>query len=111
MLPFLIRKNAQVSSFVLPKSCDTRITKIRKTYWLPLLLSNQWLYVTPEPEKLSTICNENFNQINIQEIGKLTFQQGCKAYTSSVTLYAMTTITKNVSNGFFPKVPMDFGCC
>ena len=99
------------SSTKLPESCETRITKIGKTYWIPLHLSNQWLYVAPKPEKLSTICNENVNLINIQERCKLTLQQGFKAYTSNVTLYAMTTIKKNVSNDFLCTVPMDFECC
>ena len=39
------------SSTKLPESCEIRITKIKRTYWIPLHLSNQWLYVAPKLEK------------------------------------------------------------
>jgi hypothetical protein len=74
-------------------------------------MSNQWLYVAPEPEKLSVLCNENVKQVDVRKRGKLTLQPGCKAYTSYVTLYAMSTTLRNISNDFFPTVPMDFDCC
>jgi hypothetical protein len=99
------------SSTKVPESCEVRVTKLVKTYWIPLHMSNQWLYVAPEPEKLSVLCDANVLQIDLNGRGRLTLQPGCKAYTSYVTLYAMSTITRNISNDFLPTVPMDFDCC
>ena len=67
------------------------------------------LSVAPKFERFSTVCDDKVKPVDIKDRGKLTLQPGCKAYSS--TLYAMTTITKNVSNGFLPTVPMDFDCC
>jgi hypothetical protein len=99
------------SSTTVPESCEITIMKLTKTYWIPLQMSNQWLYVAPEPEKLSVLCNTSVKQIDIKERGRLTLQSGCKAYTSYVTLYAMSTISKNISNDFLPTIPMNFDCC
>jgi hypothetical protein len=99
------------SSTQIPKSCDVRVTKLERTYWIPLHMCNQWLYVAPKPEKLSALCNENVRQIDLRGRGRLTLQPGCKAYTSYVTLYAMSTTVKNISNDFLPTIPMNFDCC
>jgi hypothetical protein len=74
-------------------------------------MSNQWLYIAPEPVKLSVLCGESVRQIDLNGRGNLMLQSGCKAYTSYVTLYAMSTIVRNISNDFLPTVPMDFDCC
>lgn len=95
----------------IPESCEVRVVKLLKTYWIPLRMSNQWLYVTPEPEVLSVLCNENVKQVDILKRGRLTLQPGCKAYTSYITLYAMSTTLRNISNDFLPTVPMNFDCC
>jgi hypothetical protein len=94
-----------------PKSCEVRVIELVKTYWIPLFMSNQWLYVTPKSEKLSVLCGENAKQVDLTGRGKLTLHPGCKAYTSYVTLYAMSTNVKNISNDFLPIVSMDFDCC
>jgi hypothetical protein len=99
------------SSTKIPEPCDVRVVKIVKTYWIPLHMSNQWLYVAPEPEKLSALCNEKAKQVDLSGRGRLTLQPGCKAYTSCVTLYAMSTTVKNTSNDFLPTIPMNFDCC
>jgi hypothetical protein len=99
------------SSTQIRESCDVRVLKLEKTYWIPLHMSNQWLYVAPRPEKLSTMYNENVRKIVLSGRGRLTVQPGCKAYTSYVTLYAMSTTVKNISNDFLPTIPMNFDCC
>jgi hypothetical protein len=99
------------SSTKVPESCEVRVTKLVKTYWISLYMSNQWLYVVPEPEKLSVLCGANVHQIDLNGRGRLTLQPGCKAYTSYVTLYAMLIIIRNVSNDFLPTTPTDFDCC
>jgi hypothetical protein len=99
------------STTQVPESCDVRVLKLEITYWIPLHMNNQWLYVAPRPEKLSTLCNENVRQIGLSGRGRLTLQPGCKAYTSYVTLYAMSTTVKNISTDFLPTVPMNFDCC
>jgi hypothetical protein len=99
------------SSTKIPKSCEVRVTELVKTYWIPTFMSNQWLYVVPEFEKLSILCDESTKQVDLTGRGRLTLRPGCKAYTSYVTLYAMSTNIKNTSNDFLPTVPMDFDCC
>ena len=96
------------SSSKLPQSCETRITKIKKTYWIPLHLSNQWLYVAPKSERLSTIYDDKVKLSDIKERSKLKLQPGCKPYTSSVTLYAITKFTKKCIKWFLSYNPNGF---
>jgi hypothetical protein len=99
------------SSQDIPLTCEIRVLKLTKTYWIPLSFSNQWLFVTPRPEKLSVICDDTTEQVEIKQKGKLTLQQQCKAYTTYVTLYAISTNIVNVSHDFVPTIPLDFDCC
>ena len=39
----------------IPQNCDIRIINLIKTLWIPLHLSNQWLYVSPKPETLTIL--------------------------------------------------------
>jgi hypothetical protein len=99
------------SSQNIPPTCEVRVMKITKAYWIPLSFSNQWLFVTPQPEKLSVICDDTTEQVEIKGKGKLTLRQQCKAYTTYVTLYAISTSTVNVSQDFVPTIPIAFDCC
>ena len=35
----------------------------------------------------------------------------CKAFSSTVTLYALSKITANISNDFLQTIPVDYDCC
>jgi hypothetical protein len=51
------------SSQHVPPPCEIRVLKRTSTYWILLSFSNQWLFVTPEPEKLSimtVLCSRHF---------------------------------------------------
>jgi hypothetical protein len=39
----------------IPLIFEVRVLKLTKTYWIPLSFSNQWLFVTQKPEKLSVM--------------------------------------------------------
>jgi hypothetical protein len=97
------------SSQNIPLTCEVRLLKL-KTYWIPLSLSNQWLFVTPNPEKLSVICDVT-KQVEIKQKGKLTLQQQRKDFTTYVTLYTVSTNIVNVSQDFVHTIPLDFDCC
>ena len=99
------------SSQNIPPTCEIRVLRLTKTYWIPLSFSNQWLFVTPKPEKLSVICDDTTKQVEIRQKGKLTLQEQCKAYTTYVTLYAISTNIVNVSQDFVPTIPLDLDCC
>ena len=99
------------STVKMPTNCETRITSLEKTFWIPLYLSNEWLFVAPKQDKITVLCGEKSNQVIIVNEGKLMLKQNCKAFSSYVTLYAITTVTTNVSTDFMPSVPIDFDCC
>ena len=95
----------------MPKNCDTRITSLDKTFWIPLYLSNEWLFIAPKQDKITVLCGERSTHLNIEKEGKLALKQNCKAYSSYVTLYAMTTLSTNNTSDFMPSVSIDFDCC
>ena len=99
------------STTQMPKNCDTRITSLDKTFWIPLYLSNEWLFIAPKQDKITVLCGERSTHLNIEKEGKLALKQNCKAYSSYVTLYAMTTLSTNNTSDFMPSVSIDFDCC
>jgi hypothetical protein len=94
-----------------PNNCERRFLKLSKTFWIPLHLSNQWLFVTPQAETFTVLCPQETTTVKLQDKGKLTLQPGCKGYSSIVTLYAMSTLTTNSTNDYIPTAPIDFDCC
>ena len=94
-----------------PQSCDLRVTKLTNTLWIPLHLSNQWLFAAPQEDTLTTLCGTENKHVNIKGRGKLSLKSNCKAFSSTVTLYALSKITTNLSNDFLPTIPIDYDCC
>jgi hypothetical protein len=47
----------------------------------------------------------------LEKEGKLTLNSGCKGYSSYVTLYAVSTSIKNVTNDYVPSAPVIFDNC
>jgi hypothetical protein len=99
------------STTKIPNNCEHRFLKLSKTFWIPLHLSNQWLFVTPQAETFTALCPQETTTLKLQNEGKLTLKPGCKGYSSYVTLYAISTVTTNMTSDFVPSVPVNFDCC
>jgi hypothetical protein len=99
------------STIKIPYNCEYRFLKLKQTLWIPVHLSNEWLYVAPESETLTVLCPEETTTLKIQAKGKLTLKAGCKGNSSYVTLYAMSAITTNLTTDYIPSAPVNFDCC
>jgi hypothetical protein len=99
------------STTSIPNNCEYRFLKLSKTFWIPLHLSNQWLFVTPQTETFTVLCPQETTTLRLQNEGKLTLKPSCKAYSSYVTLYAMSTFTTNLTNNYISTATIDFDCC
>ena len=87
--------------------------KLEGTMWLLLLMSNQWIFVTPEIDKLTVVCNElsSPQTLMIQKKVKLSLRKNCKAYNANTVIYENTVIETNVTLDFVPRVDLNFDCC
>jgi hypothetical protein len=101
----------QPSTTSIPNNCEHRFLKLSKTFWTPLHLSNQWLFVTPQTETFTLLCPQETTTLRLQNKDKLTLQPSCKGYSSYVNLYAMVTFTTNLTNDYMPTATIDFDCC
>jgi hypothetical protein len=99
------------STVRIPENCEHTFFKLSQTFWIPLHLSNQWLFVAPRPETFTILCQQKTITIKLQEEGRLTMKPGCKGYSSYVTLYAASTYTTNSTNDYIPSATIDFDCC
>jgi hypothetical protein len=90
---------------------NTDFFKLSETCWISLHMSNQWLFVTPQTETFTIFYPQETTILTLQKDGKLTLRAGCKGYSSYVTLYAVSTLTTNVTNDYVPSAPVDFDCC
>jgi hypothetical protein len=55
-----------------PDSCEYKFFKLSNTFWIPLHLSNQWLFVNPQPETFTVLCSQGTTTLKLQCEGKLT---------------------------------------
>ena len=69
--------------------CEQRLLNLEYTYWIPLHLSNEWLYVTPGIEIFTVLCGGDKFQITLQNRGRLSLPPRCKEYSTHTTLYAV----------------------
>jgi hypothetical protein len=74
------------STMKLPDNCEYRIFKLSKTFWIPLYMSNQWLFVTPEIETFTILCPQGTSTVKLQKEGRLSLKPECKGYSAYVTL-------------------------
>jgi hypothetical protein len=95
----------------IPNNCEYRTVKLSKTFWIPLHMSNQWLFVTPQSETFTVLCPEETTTLKLEREGKLTLKTGCKGCSSYITLYAISTLNTNLSNDYVPAAPVDSDCC
>jgi hypothetical protein len=94
-----------------PKVCEYRFLKLSSTFWIPLHLSNEWLFVTPQIETFTALCTSETTTLKLCDEGKLALRNGCKGYTSHVTLYAMSTTVINMTSDYMPSAPINFEDC
>ncbi|PNF23406.1 hypothetical protein B7P43_G12246 [Cryptotermes secundus] len=95
----------------IPNNCEYRVLKLSKTFWIPLHMSNQWLFVTPQSETFTVLCPQGTTTFKLEKGGKLTLKPGCKGYSSYVTLYAISMLSINSTNDYVPTAPVNFDCC
>ena len=99
------------STTKIPSICEYRFLKLSKTFWIPLYMSNQWLYVTPQTETFTVLFPQETTTLKLQGRGKLTLKPGCKGYSSYVTLYAISTLSANLTEDYIPSASINFDCC
>jgi len=101
------------STTSLPKGlCEQRILTLNQTYWIPLHMSNEWLYTSPKDEIFTVLCGNEKSQMKLQGCGKLHLPPRCKGYSTHSTLYAISTIVSNSSkDDVLPLAPVDLDCC
>ena len=94
------------------KVCEQRILTLEHTYWIPLHLSNEWLFTAPTTELFTVLCGTEKFQLTLQNRGKLYLPPRCKGYSTHTTLYALSTLTHNNSQeDVLPFVSVDIDCC
>jgi hypothetical protein len=60
------------STTSLPKGLyEHRILNLDQTYWIPLHMSNEWLYTSPKEEIINVLCGNEKFQKKLQGRGKL----------------------------------------
>jgi hypothetical protein len=99
------------STLKVPDNCEYRFFKLSNTLWVPLHMSNQWLYIAPQSETFTALCPQKTTTLRLENEGKLTLSNGCKGYSSHVTLYAMSSTTVNVTDDYVPSAPINFDNC
>jgi len=53
------------------KVCEQGLLKLESTYWIPLHMSNEWLFITPSNEIFTVLCGSVKFQLTLQNHGKL----------------------------------------
>ena len=92
--------------------CEQRLINLEHTYWIPLHLSNEWLYVAPKPELFTVLCGPVKSQLTLQSRGRLFLPPRCKGYATQSTLYALSTLVRNNSQkDVLPVAPVEIDCC
>jgi hypothetical protein len=66
--------------------CEQRLLNLDSTYWIPLHLSNEWLYVTPTVEIFTAFCGTDKFQLTLQNHGRLSLPPRCKGYSTHTAL-------------------------
>ena len=93
------------------KVCEQRMLTLEQTYWIPLHLSNEWLFTAPTRELFTVLCGTEKYQLTLQKRGKLYLLPRCKEYSTHSTLYALSTLIRNNSQDVLPIASVDIDCC
>ncbi|KYN28365.1 hypothetical protein ALC57_02218 [Trachymyrmex cornetzi] len=81
-----------------PKQCKITVQPIKDTYWKALLTSGNWIYSAPQKERIRIECLNFERQEEIDEIGIITIQRGCKIRAPSATMSHSSTIAREISH-------------
>ena len=88
------------------------LLKLESAYWVPLHMSNEWLFITSNNEIFTVLCGSVKFQLNLQNRGKLYLPARYKSYSTHSTLYALSTIMQNNSkDDILPLASADLDCC
>jgi hypothetical protein len=88
--------------------CVQGLLNVEHTYWIPLHLSNEWLYISPKVEVFTVLCGSRTFQFTLQNRGTLYLPPRCRGYSTHSTLYALSTLTRNISQeDVLPLAPVD----
>jgi len=77
--------------------CGERLIYLEHTYWIPLYLSNEWLYVAPKIEFFTVLCGSVKSQLNLHSRGRLFLPPRSKGDATQSTIYALSTLVRNNS--------------
>ena len=92
--------------------CEQRMLTLGNIHWIPLHLSNEWLFVTSYDEIFTVLCGTMKYQFTLQGRGKLYLPPRCKGYSTQSTLYALSTITQNsTQEDVLPLASVNLDCC
>jgi hypothetical protein len=73
--------------------CVQGLLNLEHTYWIPLHLSNEWLYISQKDEVFTVLCGSRKFQFTLQNRGKLYLPPRCRGYSTHSTLHALYTLT------------------
>ena len=76
--------------------CEQRVLT-DSIHWIPLHLSNEWLFVTSHDEIFTVLCGTMKYQFTLQDLGKLYLPPRYNGYSTHSTLYALSTRTQNIT--------------
>jgi hypothetical protein len=88
------------STTKVPETCEYKFFKLSNTFWIPLHIRN-----TSSWNIYCLMSTENYD-LKLYNEGKLTFKNGCKKYSSYVTLYAISTSVVNMTNDLYQQRPL-----
>jgi hypothetical protein len=92
--------------------CEQGLLSLEYTYWIPLHLSNEWLYVAPKSEVFTVLCGHKKFQLTLQNRGKLHLPPRYIGYSTHSTLYALSTLSRNsFQEDVLPLASVDLDCC
>lgn len=99
-------------SMTLPLDCTQRVVSLVNSLWNKLD-KNLWIYVVPNKEKLTVLCQgKEPVDIILEGVGKLIFYESCKAYGNSILIQTQKMIVSNTtSKDFTPELNLQIDCC
>jgi hypothetical protein len=97
----------------MPDDCTFNYLPLRQIMWIPLHLSNAWLFVAPQLELFTTICQDGQRHSDrLLGRGILTLRQDCKGLGSKSILYPLSLHETNLTkDDILPLIEVDIDCC
>jgi hypothetical protein len=97
----------------IPNSCTFNYLPLQQIMWIPLHLSNAWLYVAPQMELFTTVCQDGQRHSDrLQGRGILVLRQDCKGLGSKSILYPLSHHETNLTkDDILPFVDVNIDCC